>query len=378
MVYCQQCGAGNADDARFCNQCGQSIAAPGEEGGPLPTEPAAQTVAGHADAPASAPGREPSQKKSGGGEPNVWEMSEQPPSDGFDPTTMSLSAIGVRSRGKAWGVLLLVVSLLVGAGALGMWLIMGAEEEPASTVAEAEVPEPGEVTPEEIEVGEPVPEGDELPDVDYVPGTPRPSTRSASRSGRSTSRRGGASAGSGSTRGSTGGTGGGSTAGSSGGSTGGSGGSGGGSTGSSGGGSTAGGSGGGSAGGSTGGSTGGSGGSGGSGDRDWESMEEPADPVDFEMQMYSGRVRSVIREYYIRRASSCFEHASRNEQSVRGTVLIGFEIQADGNTRNASVDRNTTGIDSLGGCLARQVGSWRLPPPPEGRAPLAMQMPFSR
>ncbi|MEQ9703265.1 MAG: AgmX/PglI C-terminal domain-containing protein [Sandaracinaceae bacterium] len=343
MVYCQQCGAGNADDARFCNQCGQSIAAPGEEGGPLPTEPAAQTVAGHADAPASAPGREPSQKKSGGGEPNVWEMSEQPPSDGFDPTTMSLSAIGVRSRGKAWGVLLLVVSLLVGAGALGMWLIMGAEEEPASTVAEAEVPEPGEVTPEEIEVGEPVPEGDELPDVDYVPGTPRPSTRSVSRSGRSTSRRGGASARSGSTRGS----GGGST-----------GGSGGGSTGGSGGGST--------------------GGSGGSGDRDWESMEEPADPVDFEMQMYSGRVRSVIREYYIRRASSCFEHASRNEQSVRGTVLIGFEIQADGNTRNASVDRNTTGIDSLGGCLARQVGSWRLPPPPEGRAPLAMQMPFSR
>ena len=53
-------------------------------------------------------------------------------------------------------------------------------------------------------------------------------------------------------------------------------------------------------------------------------------------------------------------------------------IQADGNTRDSRVERNTTGLDSLGACLARQVGSWRLPPPPEGRAPLAMQMPFSR
>ena len=94
--------------------------------------------------------------------------------------------------------------------------------------------------------------------------------------------------------------------------------------------------------------------------------------------MYSTRVRSVIRQYYIRRASSCFEHASRNNQSVRGTVVVGFEIQADGTVRGASVDRNSTGIDSLGGCLARQVGSWRLPPPPEGRAPLDMAMPFSR
>ncbi|HJL20246.1 MAG TPA: AgmX/PglI C-terminal domain-containing protein [Sandaracinaceae bacterium LLY-WYZ-13_1] len=102
------------------------------------------------------------------------------------------------------------------------------------------------------------------------------------------------------------------------------------------------------------------------------------DERDLEMDLYSGRVRSVIRQYYMRRAAGCFDHASRNHRDVRGTVLIGFEIQDDGTVRDARVDRNTTGIDSLGGCLARQVGSWRLPPPPEGNAPLAMQMPFSR
>ena len=35
MLYCQECGASNADDARFCNICGTAIAKVGEPGGPL-------------------------------------------------------------------------------------------------------------------------------------------------------------------------------------------------------------------------------------------------------------------------------------------------------------------------------------------------------
>jgi TonB family protein len=96
------------------------------------------------------------------------------------------------------------------------------------------------------------------------------------------------------------------------------------------------------------------------------------------MELYGSRVRGVIRQYYIQRAATCFEHESRNNQAVRGTVLVGFQIQADGTVSRSRVERNTTGIDTLGTCLARQVGSWRLPPPPEGEAPMAMQMPFSR
>lgn len=101
-------------------------------------------------------------------------------------------------------------------------------------------------------------------------------------------------------------------------------------------------------------------------------MEEEDD----EMEEYAARVRSVVRQYYATRAQACFERETRNHQSVRGTVVIGFDILGDGNIRNAQVVRNTTGIDTLGRCLATQVGSWRLPPPPE--SPLPMQMPFSR
>ncbi|MCZ7687326.1 MAG: zinc-ribbon domain-containing protein [Sandaracinaceae bacterium] len=39
MLFCQQCGAGNSEDARFCNQCGGKIARPGEPGGPLASAP---------------------------------------------------------------------------------------------------------------------------------------------------------------------------------------------------------------------------------------------------------------------------------------------------------------------------------------------------
>jgi outer membrane biosynthesis protein TonB len=106
---------------------------------------------------------------------------------------------------------------------------------------------------------------------------------------------------------------------------------------------------------------------------DWEAMESE-DP---EMDAYSAQVRNVIRTYYMRRAQNCFDMATRNNASVRGTVVIGFNIQADGNIRNATVERNTTEIDTIGRCLATQVGGWRLPRPPGGSAPLAMQMPFS-
>ena len=94
--------------------------------------------------------------------------------------------------------------------------------------------------------------------------------------------------------------------------------------------------------------------------------------------MYAARLRRFIRTYYMRRAGSCFDMASRNHDSVSGRVVIGFEIQADGTVHDSSVVSNSTHIDTIGACLASQVGRWRLPPPPADNAPLAMSMPFSR
>lgn len=441
MVYCQKCGAGNVDEARFCNMCGTKIASPGEPGGPLATAPdvLTSTLHGHAEGrreelagtrvdaraddrvdpdsgeptaakeavslaaipdatatPAPEPARVPPAVEVAAhvqpaeapppfkSEPvNVWDEGDDdpslPPSRGsLDVSTISLSAIGVRSRAKAWAMLLGTAALLVGLGALGAWLAMrpvperpaiaGTHETGGVTTAGIEE----EDAEEEIVLGDPLPPGEELPEV--VGGTPQPrhpampgasrssgrstsgepvgSSPSGAASGESTSgaRASGAPGTAGADRSGAGGAS--SEAGSSETELNGS-----------------------EAAGSAVNDSSGAGESG-SG-RDWEEMEA-SQPLDLEMDLYSGRVRSVIRNYYMGRAASCFDHASRNHRDVRGTVLIGFEIRADGTVDRARVDRNTTGIDSLGACLARQVGSWRLPPPPDDSAPLAMQMPFSR
>jgi hypothetical protein len=115
---------------------------------------------------------------------------------------------------------------------------------------------------------------------------------------------------------------------------------------------------------------------------DWDSMSDTIDPdssPDYQMQMYSTQVRRFIRQYLLPRATSCFEHASAVQRDpVRGTVAIGFDIDARGHAQSASIDRNTTNIESLGTCLRNEVNGWQLPPPPEGTAPIQMQMPFTR
>ena len=75
---------------------------------------------------------------------------------------------------------------------------------------------------------------------------------------------------------------------------------------------------------------------------------------DIETDLYAGRVRYVISRYYASRAQGCFDRATRNNASVRGTVVVGFTIGSGGQITRSSVGRNTTGNDTLGHCLANQ------------------------
>ncbi len=352
MLYCQQCGAGNSADARFCNQCGGRIASTGEPGGPLSSSSLSEaTQHGHGKAERKKDEPEPPQQQEG---PKPSETPKPEPSlSGLDISSVSLSAIGVRSPTKAWAVLVGLVLGLVSLGAVGMWLAQQGESEPSGDPQAEQSNEPSEG--DGVEIGEAIPEGAEPPEQDFVAGAPRavhtrsatqtpprearaeraaaerperPSAQTTKRPATSTTPQGeraqgehaqaeapqGESAPSAQTAQS---------------------------------------------------ST--------RPEPDWEQLAEETPD---EMEEYSQRVRSVIRTYYARRAQGCFEHESRNNREVRGTVVVAFDIQADGNVQNSRVQRNTTNIDTLGACLARQVGSWRLPPPPDG--PLAMQMPFSR
>ena len=427
-MYCQACGADNTQDARFCNMCGSRFAAAGEAGGPLAagetTTPDAAPEAGLAAAMGKARNA-PNATVLGVGRDHLGGSSSSSSSGGglggspvhagvaaqgggrphaYDPSGMSnesmlgvsLAGIGVRSSRKAWVTIALLAIGLLAAGSFATWLAMGRGEAVADAGhAEPEDPfvigTPLTTEQDQMLVEEPGSGAD--PDVDFVTGSggtasmittsmittrrttpPRtrpPRTTSAAMTNTTGSDMTGASGSSGSTGGgststtmsattmsdATGSTGTGSTA-----------------TGSA----------------ATGGNATGSNGSTNEGN-----TSMGADPGvgttgggtsvgstggieerDLELELYGSRVRFAVRRYYAARAQTCFDRATRNEPTLSGTVVIAMTIGSDGGVSATSVQRNTTGDTTLGTCLAAQVGSWRLPPPPDGS--IQMTMPFSR
>lgn len=370
-MYCQSCGAKNSDEAKFCNQCGTRIAAAGEAGGPLAAD-AASTQPGASSTLEGGAGAPPSPAPAAMPRPNAYH-----PDTGFGGPSMmsvSLASIGVQSTKKVWLGIALIALTLVGLGWLGAWLARGEPE----VVVEA-----GHAQPDDpFVIGAPLPEGAPPPEVDIVsgsegaPGSPSggssasmgsaggqgpspaveppprptsmvPSMRAGSTSMRSSTMTGGGAApvepatmaGGTSTMG-TGGD---------------------------------------PSGGSSSGGDSSSGGSSSDGSSSGSSATPPTDAPeerDLELDLYSSRVRYVIRRYYANRAQACFDRATRNAPTVSGTVVVSMTIGADGSVSRARTTRNTTGDESLGQCLQAQVSTWRLPPPPGGS--LDMQMPFSR
>ncbi len=408
-MFCQSCGAENTAGAKFCNQCGSKIAQAGEPGGVVDTvrgggagrvrEVTQPTSQGEMQRPAA--GSE-SASSVGGYNPGALD----------DPNAMSVSlaAIGVRSSKKTWGTIIVVAGLLVGLGAAAAMFL---QEEPAEDAGHASAEDPMVIgTPlpvEEAALPEaPLPEEVEPSGMASSMGrrTPMRSTMRASMASTMSSAMGAATmagsgsngSGSGSSQGSgSNGLEGSGSSGSEGGSSSGSNGSGSGDSGESG---SSGSEGSGSDGsGSSGAEGGGSDGSGsqgtgseGSGSTMGSSMEgssmagsmlpsnvdEELPPErDLRTSFYTSNVRTVIRRYYVPRVRSCFDRATRNTPSLSGTVVVNMTVGGDGNVSRATVGRNTTGNELLGRCLAGQVSTWRLPPPPDGE-PIQMQMPFSR
>ena len=379
-MFCQSCGARNTDDAKFCNQCGSKIARVGEAGGPLPAstvpqqQPPAAAAQPQAKArnhpgetavgvgmPAAASAPDPTAGLSGV-KPNAYH-----PDTGFGGQSMlgvSLAGIGVRSSKRTWATILFIAVALVALGAFGMWLARGEPE----VVAEAGHAEPNDP----FVIGTPLPEGDDGPD--FVSGSDSDplsgvtmsamssnGTMSSATSNASSAMESASAMETSSPMGTTSAM---ETTSAMGTST------------------------------------------------NTSSMttametsmtatmetatmetttmetttintngsndvgEEIPEDRDLEMELYSSRVRFVIRRYYAARAQACFDRATRNQPTISGTVVVNMSINAEGAVTRSSIARNTTGDSSLGNCLENQVSTWRLPPPPGGG--LDMQMPFSR
>jgi TonB family protein len=395
MLFCQACGARNVGDARFCNMCGKRIAQTGEPGGPIASR----------GAPAGRDDRSSALDDAAAAAAMLGGVTGGATSDVGTTTTMSgsrvsLESIGVRSSTKTYALLIGGGLFLFLLGGIGMWLAMrpGDAEVAAVPPPRVDAVVAPAVPDEPIEVGDPVTAGEAVPEgVDIVAGTPRATKRAGGARAPGAAPAGGAGAGGAAAGagGAGGGAGSGAAAGAGSGAAAGAGaprpgGSSASATGAGTSGASAGGSGSTAAAGSGGAAAGGAGGEGsapaggaaGSGatpERDWDAMEAPEDPEEVAMENYGLHVRRVIREFYIRRAQTCFDHESRVDGNpVRGTVLIGFTIEESGQVSNTTVDRNTTGRDALGQCLASQVDQWRLPPPPTEVGATQMQMPFGR
>jgi hypothetical protein len=339
MMFCQGCGAKNADEARFCNMCGGRIAVAGEPGGPMDAAPA------DGSAP---PTPSPAQ--------DAWDQAESPsdasgarhgavptgpmPPMGASTTGITLARIGVQSSGKVWSVLALVAVGLVALGALSTWLVtQGDGSDPDGGHAKEGDP---------FVIGTPLPQGAETPDEEFLAKKPgggeasepqaaapsgRSPVRSTQRAGAAPSKAGGGAA---------------------------------------------------------------SGQSSAPAEDPTPSPSKGAPPDapepasegppseskgapaerDIGMDLYGARVRYAVQRYYAPRAQGCFDRATRNHPTLSGTVVVGLRIGADGRVTEGSVVRNTTGDAELGACLAGQVRGWQLPPPPEGA--VDMEMPFSR
>ncbi len=458
-MFCQTCGAENANKARFCNMCGIPIAEPGSPGGPLPesskleqssdtiampmTPAQAQVIAtmsqpiigtpsitseppnGADGAPHEAVTARPSPKNHEAGKTShgvgldqpLPDMVEEPPraaasspespsssesaksvepasqparrkeetwekraasaGSPFDTTSsVSLEAIGLPSAKQRMAVLLGGGLLLMGAGALFMYLAMSpSDDEPETKDSVEKVAD--ESRPEMV-LGMPVPADEDTPDAgaegsdDKEPSKGRgvttksnadkTSTSKAAAADKSSASRASVGQGSKTAAGSGGtssqqGTGGGtgrSDSSASNSKT---------ETGSR----------------RTGG-TGAATNSGGASESESESnADTPADAPEernLELEMYSSRVRYAVSRYYAARAQTCFDNITKNEPNLRGTVQIAFKISQDGQVSGSRITKNTTGHSGLGKCLVAQVSSWRLPPPPE--PDIELQMPFSR
>ncbi len=167
-MFCQSCGSSNSDDAKFCNQCGTTIARAGETGGPLADKGPGETVVGVGKPVATHPTTPPVSASSTGTAPSSTTSSGGyggNPYGGASMMSVSLASIGVQSSRKVWAMVAMGAVVLIALGALGSWLFRG-EPEVVTESGHAEADDP-------FVIGTPLPEGavePEVEDVDVVTG----------------------------------------------------------------------------------------------------------------------------------------------------------------------------------------------------------------
>lgn len=72
--------------------------------------------------------------------------------------------------------------------------------------------------------------------------------------------------------------------------------------------------------------------------------------------------------------TACYERELKSSPGLRGKVVVGFVIGADGRVRPPRIVRNTTRNRDMLPCIKRAVRSWRFP---KAQGPADVEYPFS-
>jgi TonB family protein len=104
---------------------------------------------------------------------------------------------------------------------------------------------------------------------------------------------------------------------------------------------------------------------------------EPPDPVErLRASLDAESIQMVVR-HHLPQIQLCYDRALKQRRALSGLVEVRFTLSPLGRVLKAEVERNTTGHEGLGECIAFTMRSWRFPRPVAGEAEFIYPFQFS-
>jgi TonB family protein len=93
--------------------------------------------------------------------------------------------------------------------------------------------------------------------------------------------------------------------------------------------------------------------------------EGDADGAETAGTLNADNVSFVVR-HYLPQVRSCYERALKQQDPLSGIVEVKFEVSGEGRVKSSTVNKNSTGHDGLGRCIAAVLKTWKFPRPVGG------------
>jgi TonB family protein len=96
--------------------------------------------------------------------------------------------------------------------------------------------------------------------------------------------------------------------------------------------------------------------------------DSAGDPGDQLRAAFDAESIQMVVRHHVRQVQACYDRALKQRRTLAGVVEVRFALSSRGVVLRAEVERNTTGHEGLGKCIALAMRSWRFPRPVAGEA----------